>query len=731
MTASSREWRELRRRGAFAAAGRGMLLAGMLVFAASPAAAQQGGYTLLRGWLIWSDADTMVVRHLTDQAIGHLDRRKAEVDRLDTREHWLARQRQVREALERVIGGFAHENPLNPRVTGVVQKDGYRIEKIVFESLPRMYVTGCLLIPDGIAGRAPAILYTAGSSINTFRRESYQQHILNLVNNGFIVLAIDPIGQGERIQYYDAATGRSTVSEFNHAAHQCYLIGSSYAKYYVRDAMRAIDYLCTRPEVDPERIGMGGLSWGGWQCTIVSALDQRVAAAASAAGCNVGVRRWLQSIGPTSAGQNYPGFLTAGLDHGDFFALIAPRAFLRMSTTRDYKSIQGARETYDEYRRAFEALGAPHKLDATEDDAGHGYTPKNNEAAIGFYRRHLAHPGPAVFEPVELMSEADTRITPTGQVVTSFEDAASAFDFNREEALGLLARLDDARQEIDAHLAGVKLAAPRLAGIELPRRDSADVFLGRHRRGGYAVEMYVLQGEAGYVIPLLLLVPEGAGRRRAVIYVHPDGKGAGSAAGGEVLRLVQRGWLVAVPDVAGTGETLNSRGGGRALQYIAFMINRSLVGLQAADVIRVRGFLQSHPEHQVGPVGAVGVGEMGPALLHAAALDAEISGLVLVEAPLAYRAVVLNRHYRLDVSAMVAGALTAYDLPDLMACLAPRRLALVAPRDEMLNKADAALVEQELALARAAYERAGAAANLVVTGAADELGTTIDWSLER
>jgi len=167
------------------------------------------------------------------------------------------------------------------------QKDGYRIEKIVFESLPKMYVTGVLLIPDNLRGRTPAILYTAGST-PAFRREGYQQHNLNLVRNGFIVFAIDPIGQGERIQYYDPATEKSKVSEFDHPALQCFPIGTSYARYYLRDAMRAVDYPQTHPEVDPNRIGMGGLSWGGWQCTIVTGLENRIAVGSLRCGLQCG-----------------------------------------------------------------------------------------------------------------------------------------------------------------------------------------------------------------------------------------------------------------------------------------------------------------------------------------------------------------------------------------------------------------------------------------------------------
>ncbi|MGH7959138.1 MAG: alpha/beta hydrolase family protein, partial [Opitutaceae bacterium] len=476
-------------------------------------------------------------------------------------------------------------------------------------------------------------------------------------------------------------------------------------------------------------IGMGGLSWGGWQSTIVSALDDRIAAAASAAGCNVGHRRWFHSRGPGGAGQHYPGFLASGLDHGDFFALIAPRAFLRVSTTRDFKSIQGARETYAEYRPAFEALGAADKLDATEDDAEHGYTRKNHEAVFRFYGKHLAHPGSATFELVEGMTAEDTKIAPTGQVATSFH-GATAFDFNREEAVRLLEKLEHSRRSSEVHLANVRRSAERLAGIQIQGGDSVPVFVGRYRRDRYAVEMYVLQGEAGYVVPLLLFVPEGTGKRPAVIYVHPKGKTAKAAVGGEVERLVRGGYIVAVPDVAGTGETQNTRGNQTRLQYVAITMGRSMVGLQAGDVMRVRRFLQSRAGLDVGPIGAVGIGNMGSAVVHAAALDTAIKGLVLVDAPLSYRSIVLNRFYTVDVTAMVAGALTAYDLPDLIGSIAPRRVALIDPRDQMLKTAAPALVEGELEFPRAAFAHAGAKANFRVTAAGGDLAAMVDWCLE-
>jgi dienelactone hydrolase len=519
------------------------------------------------------------------------------------------------------------------------------------------------------------------------------------------------------------------VNEFNYPVHQCFLTGFAYARFYIRDAMRAIDYLQTRHEVDPRRIGMGGLSWGGWQCSIASALDPRIVASASAAGINETYRRLLQSKGVGSAGKYPVGFIAAGLDKPDFFTLIAPRAFMRVSTTRDYKPIQGARESYDQYRRAFEALGAAEKLDFTEDDFGHGYTPKNNEAIYRFYGKHLAHPGPGTFVPMEMMSEEDMRITPTGQVATSMQGAI-AFDYYREEAVRLLAALDLSRQSPLEHIRAVPNAATRLAGVELPRREAAPVFLGRHQREGHAIEMYVLQGEAGYVIPMLLFVPNASPAGRTIIYLHPQGKSVAAKAGGDVDRLVRSGYMVAVPDLAGTGETRTTWGDSGNLQSLAGMMNRSLVGLQAGDIMRVRAFLVAGKDHHAGRIGALAFGSLGPALLHAAVLDHSIASLVLVDAPLSYRSAVMNRHYKLEVSAMVPKALTAYDLPDLVATVAPRRVALINPRDHLSEPADAARWEQELAFSRAAYERANVGSNLTVTGPDGNPDQMIRWALE-
>src|SRR5690606_1212381 len=124
---------------------------------------------------------------------------------------WINRQNEVKKILMEVIGPLPERTPLNPRITGIVQKDGYRIEKIIFESLPDFYVTGVLLIPNGLNNKAPAIIQVSGHYSEAFRAKSIQKRLYNLVKKGFIVFAIDPIGQGERIQYWNNDTHESEM----------------------------------------------------------------------------------------------------------------------------------------------------------------------------------------------------------------------------------------------------------------------------------------------------------------------------------------------------------------------------------------------------------------------------------------------------------------------------------------------------------------------------------------
>jgi cephalosporin-C deacetylase-like acetyl esterase len=196
-------------------------------------------------------------------------------------------------------------------------------------------VTGSLYIPATGKGPFPAILSPCGHSAPGRLQPNYQFAYIDLVKSGFVVLAYDPIGQGERRQYWDPRTGETESNlgptyEHSMPGQLLMLLGENLTHYRVWDGIRGIDYLLSRPEVDPERIGCTGNSGGGTLTMFISALDERVRCAAISEGGTT--HRWpihyTGSVGPADVEQNlFPGAVH-GVDLCDLHVAIAPRPLL-------------------------------------------------------------------------------------------------------------------------------------------------------------------------------------------------------------------------------------------------------------------------------------------------------------------------------------------------------------------------------------------------------------------
>ena len=376
----------------------------LLMNAISPLHAQDD-VSLYKFWKYYSDVENSLYKTLSSIALDQLEPRKLEISQLKTKEDWINRQQKVKEKLLDLMGPFPEKTPLNIQVTGVIQREDYRVEKFIFESVPGFYVPAVLFIPEGISGKAPAIVNPIGHSPTSFRRDVYQHKIINLVKKGFIVLAYDPIGQGERLQYYDGELGKSifpTNHEHSYPGAQCYISGYSSAKYFVWDGIRAIDVLLSRPEVDPTRLGMNGISGGGNMTAFIAAIDDRILAAAPE--CWITSFDYLlKSEAPQDSEQNLVGMIKNGLDHADFLEVRAPKPTLIMATTRDFFSIQGTRDAFQEAKKAYEAMGKSEYLQMTEDDDIHFSTQKNREAMYAFFQEHLDNPGDSKDYEVDIL----------------------------------------------------------------------------------------------------------------------------------------------------------------------------------------------------------------------------------------------------------------------------------------------------------------------------------------
>lgn len=691
-----------------------LLITGLVIMSSLKEVDAQNEYKVVDSWLQYTDLPNSLYHHFTDEAYSLLDERKEKVLQLRTQSDWEQKQKEMRQIMWKVLGPLPDKTPLNPQITGKIQKDGFSIENIIYESLPGFYVTASLFLPDNLQKPNPAILFCSGHSTEAYRKQSYQMPLLNLVKKGFIVLAIDPVGQGERLQYFDIEKGLSIIGsstkEHSYPSVQTALIGQSVARYFVWDGIRGIDYLVGRKEVDSKRIGVHGLSGGGTQTAYISALDDRVAASAPA--CYItSYRRLMESIGVQDGEQNFYHGLINNIDHADFIEMRAPKPTLIMANTSDFFSIQGARETYAELKNVYSIFAKEENIEIVEDDYGHGYTQKNREAMYAFFQKHLDIQGSADEQEVDFLSEEELQKTSTGQLASSYQ-GETIFSLNKNEAGKYISKLQNARKNFKSHLKEIPGLAMQLSGYRKPSLSDNPVLTGRIQRDGLVIEKYFIKGEGDYVLPYLLFTPDEK-NGKAIIYLHPMGKAGLEEDNKEWDWLLKNGFTILAPDLPGIGELGDGKLKGDAfidnisynMWYNAMLIGRSIVGVQASDVVKLSYSLLRI--HGFTDVFGIAREEMSPVLLHAAVFDSVISRVSLIEPYSSYSDFVLNRFYNPRfVHSLVPGALTGYDLPDLAACLAPSKLLIVGMTD-VNGKVNQEKFPKDLELVKDAYQLRG------------------------
>ncbi len=582
-------------------------------------------------------------------------------------------QQRLREKFVEAIGGLPDRTPLNPKITGVVRRDGYKVEKIVFESQPKHYVTGALFVPD--PGRFkpphPGVIEPVGHSFTAKAREIYQSVGALLALNGIVALVFDPIDQGERGQMLSQWPSLSGTKAHTNLGVGSMLLGRNTARFEIWDGMRAIDYLQSRPEVDPTRIGCAGLSGGGTQTSYLMALDERIKVAAPA--CYLtGFKRLLATIGPQDAEQNIFGQLAFGMDHADYIMMRAPKPTLICAATSDFFDISGTWDTYRYAKRLYGRMGYAERVDLIEHDGEHNYHKPLREATTRWMMRWLlGRDEPITEPPLKLLSEKEIQCTPDGQVMR-MPGARSTYDLNRDyekELAGRRRRLWKTNGQTELlgrvrRLAGIR----KLSELPKPRVRKLETI----KREGCTVRKAALIPEAGIYLPALMFTPDARESSRAtVLHLHETGKSTDGTPG----ELARAGRRVLAVDLRGTGETRSTSQGNLSGAtgadwkdvFTAYLLGRSYVGMRAEDVLVCARFLkQEYGE----PVELIAVGNVGVPALHAAALEPDLFTSVKLSRPLSSwsNVVKLGLSVNQQVNA-VHGALTTYDLPDLAGTL--------------------------------------------------------------
>lgn len=689
----------------------------------------QNDFRAINGWLDFKSAPEALYRHFSGEAYDLLSQRNDDVRKIDTREGWEQQQAKVREKLMEIVGPFPEKTPLNPQVTRIIDKGWYRVEHVIFESQPGLYVTSSLFIPKSLEKneKAPVVLYASGHSDAGYRG-GYTRIILNLVKKGFVVFAWDPIGQGERKQYIDPSTGKSIVGgptrEHLYAALPTFLTGSSLARHVIWDGIRAVDYLLTRKETDPDRIGITGRSGGGFQSLYIPAFDERIHATAPenhVTNCT----RIMQKIGPRDGEQNLYHMFANRIDHPDLLAVRAPKPTLIIATANDIFNIDGTRETYNEVASVYKAFGKEQDFMMVEDIAGHASTRDNNEAIYAFFQKYLDNPGDPSHEELGTLTDEELRVTATGQVATSL-GGKTVFDFNSEEGGKLAGDLKNSWKQYDP--AQIVASAKKHTGYREPGTGSP-VMTGAIRGDGYTVGKYFVRGEGDYPIPYLLVVPD-VPNNKAVLYIHPSGKAAQAGKDGEMEWFVKKGYTVLAPDLIGTGETgpgdwsgekdfshMINTGLKYQVWYASMFVARSIVGVRAADVVKLAGILESRGMEQI---YAVAGQAMAPVLLHAAAFSTNIDRIALHKPLVSYQSIVSTRFYSPSFTEiLIPGVLQSYDLPHLAAACSPRRVIMLDAVNGSGEEAGMAPVQAEYSGVSDIYRKDNAAGSFILLNGSD------------
>ncbi len=523
---------------------------------------------------------TPFLRHQLDRAWAQDDARRAAWAAVRTEADLRRLQGETCRKLLALLGGLPTEKtPLNARTTGTIAMEGYRIEKLVFESLPGLFVTALLYLPDDPKGAKPAVLLACGHSPLGKAYAAYQEIAARLARRGYVVLCWDPVGQGERSQFWDAARGRSRYNlvcgEHAVLGNLAVLAGFSLARWMTWDGIRALDYLLTRPEVDGGRVSITGTSGGGFQSAWVGALDERVRVIAPSCFITSLPMRMANRIfedPDTDPEQDPTGLVSEGIDHAGLLLLDWPRPVHVAAAVKDFFPIEGTRKTVREVAALYRLSGHGDRIVLQEGFHGHQYSPENQESAFAFLDRFNGLPARPGLPSVRTLGPEALLCTRSGQVRVD---------------LGGRSLMEVIRDAFRERRAKTTVSLAELYRNHPPEGAIAGALVGSAAFGDAVIDRYLLRHH-GLALPMLHVHPREGRRDRVVLDFGLAGK-AGPDDWPEIERHLKDGREVLSLDPRGLGET--------RMVYQAVSIDDpelARLGEQAAYASPISGVLANH-----------------------------------------------------------------------------------------------------------------------------------------
>lgn len=610
--------------------------------------------------------------------------RQAELKAIKTRDQAFVYQRTIRQAVEEAFGPWPEAVPLNLKVTGIEQFDGWHIEKLLFESRPGFLVSALLYVPEAAkAGKVPGVLATCGHAIDGKACPTYQEFAQRLVKNGFMVLAYDPIHQGERDQY--ALLKKRGETEFpglcgahNFMGRQLELLGDSFASWRVWDGRVALSVLLARPEVDASHVGVTGNSGGGTLSEWLWACEPRLTMAAPS--CHITTLLGdLENELPRDAEQYPRGILAAGLELADLMIIRAPRPAIILGQRFDFFERRGFFEAYEDVRYFYKVLGADDKIEAFIGPTTHGYSVHNQEAMVDFFCRQTGKKAHEV--EVAPLAEDKIRVCPDGNVLLA--GSVSISDLVQERARELAAKrppLDEAaiRKKLEE-----LLQMPERCGVPHFRIPRPCVYQIDGQQETWA--RYVVETEEPGIRAIVHKNVQASGcyytldvENEVCLYL-PDVASDWDLTGNAYFRQLAASREIYSIDPRGMGESRPEDGlNNDAKEFFAVygmdymmhgygsMLQESYLGRRVFDVLRVIDLLVDEGAEKIALHGR---GQGAIIAAFATLLEKRIREVFLVDSPISFQEWIEDPLARWPAASHPQGILQFFDFPDVVKAL--------------------------------------------------------------
>ena len=600
----------------------------------------------------------MVIEHLKKTAAEISARALSDVHSLAD---WQRQRPELRRELLYMLGldPLPQRTPLRTQITGTIERSGYRIEKLVFQSLPGLYVTGNFYLPLNASSPLPAVLYVCGHSPHPYgAKTEYQDRAAWFASHGYACLIIDTLEFGE-------------IAGLHHGIHDLNLwnwlsLGYTPAGVEVWNAIRAIDYLETRPEVDRRRIGMTGVSGGGTTTWFTAAVDERVAAAVP------GVSTYTfgsQASHWVAAGQCdciyfHNTFLT---DFPVVGALIAPRPLFFFSGRKDPDfPPDGYHEVYRKLKRIYdlyEDAGSP-RVKEVDDDVGHSDPPQFRRETRQWMNRWLKNDStPLIEEP-----NPDKGIESAETLACLASPPRDAINYQVHNLFTSPARLPQPSTAAKQRQRRAELIAQLKDKVFrwFPREKSPFETKVSANNGAWAARYAAYKevefnSEPGVRIRAQLLRPKDRVNAPLLIYAKRAGDSIYFMDLDELLPLLGR-YTILILNPRLTEHPVS------AFEYAeiersASWVGRTIAAMQVWDILRAVEWAVGEEKIATPSIALYGKGEMGVLALYAGLFDERIKQVILNDAP--------GSHWQRPA---LLNVLRITDIAEVAGAFAPRRL---------------------------------------------------------